>query len=404
MSIPFFDLKKQYENIQSEIDDATKRVYQGGWFILGPEVEAFEHEFAQYIGAQYGIGVGSGTEALHLALLALGIGLGDEVITVPNTAVATVSAIELTGAKPVLVDVRADSMTMDPAQIEAAMTPHTRAIIPVHLFGQSADLGPILQIARAHQLAVVEDCAQAHGATYRGKRVGTFGDIAAFSFYPTKNLGAYGDGGIILTNDAQLADRVRLTRQYGWRERYASETTGLNSRLDELQAAILRVKLRHLDEWNHARRERAAIYSELLPNQRVRIPVEMPYGEHVYHLYVVQSEAREELAEFLKARGVGTAIQYPIPIHQQRAYTHLTRPAHQVESSTSVTRPSRQVEIERVGAKSRQGAMSRHLARDVALTVSEKLAREILSLPLYPELPLADVQTVAEAIRAFEQA
>jgi dTDP-4-amino-4,6-dideoxygalactose transaminase len=365
MTIPFFDLKKQYEIIQSEIDAATARVLKSGWFILGPEVEAFENEFAQYSGTRHGIGVGSGTEALHLALLALGVRAGDEVITVPNTAVATVAAIELAGAQPVLVDVCADSMTMDSAQLEASITPRTRALIPVHLFGQPADLEPIIRIARKHKLAVLEDCAQAHGATFRGKRVGAFGDIAAFSFYPTKNLAAYGDGGMILTNDAQLAERARLARQYGWRERYESETHGLNSRLDELQAAILRVKLKHLDEWNHARRERAVIYTELLPNRRVRAPVEMPYGKHIYHLYVVRADRRAALAEFLKARGIGTAIHYPTPVHLQAAY--------------------------------------RQLAPEGALPVAEKLAREILSLPLYPELPLEDVRSVAGAIRDFEQ-
>lgn len=365
MSIPFFDLKKQYASIQPEIDSATARVLGGGQFILGPEVEAFEKEFAGYCGARHGIGVGSGTEALHLALLALGVCAGDEVITVPNTAVATVAAIELAGAQPVLVDVCADSMTMDPAQVEAAITPRTRVLIPVHLFGQSADLDPLIEIARKNKLALLEDCAQAHGATYRGKRVGTFGDISAFSFYPTKNLGAYGDGGIILTNDDHLAERVRLTRQYGWRKRYESETRGLNSRLDELQAAILRVKLKHLDEWNDARRERAAVYTELLPDRGVRVPAEMPYARHVFHLYVVQAARRSELAQFLQAKGIGTAIHYPSPVHLQAAY--------------------------------------RQLAPEGAMPVAEKLAREILSLPLYPELPLADVRAVAEAIRDLER-
>lgn len=365
MSIPFFDLKKQYASIQSEIDAATARVLTSGRFILGPEVEAFENEFAGYYGAQHGIGVGSGTEALHLALLALGVGKGDEVITVPNTAVATISAIELAGAQPVLVDVRADSMTMDPAKVEAAITARTRALIPVHLFGQAADLDPLLDIARRHKLALLEDCAQAHGAAYRGRRVSTFGDIAAFSFYPTKNLGAYGDGGMILTNDAQLADRVRLARQYGWRERYESETHGLNSRLDEMQAAILRVKLKHLDEWNEARRERAAVYTEFLPNTSVRVPVEMPYARHVFHLYVVQAAQRAKLSEFLQTRGIGTAIHYPTPVHLQTAYLDL--------------------------------------APSGSMPVAEKLAREILSLPLYPELPLADVRSVGEAIRDFER-
>jgi dTDP-4-amino-4,6-dideoxygalactose transaminase len=380
--IPFFDLKKQYVSIQPEMDAAMARVLKSGWFILGPEVEAFEHEFAQYVGAQHSIGVGSGTEALHLALLALGVGDGDEVITVPNTAVATVAAIELAGARAVLVDVCPDSMTMDPARLEAAITPRTRVVIPVHLFGQSADLDPIMTITHRHQLALLEDCAQAHGATYRGKRVGVHGDIAAFSFYPTKNLGAYGDGGAMVTDDEQLAERVRLVRQYGWRERYESETTGVNSRLDELQAAILRVKLAHLDEWNAARRERAALYDELLLKEQsqphggpvselplhsgVRVPVALPYGEHVYHLYVIQSERRDELARFLKARGIGTAVQYPTPIHLQAAY--------------------------------------RRLAPAGSLPVAERLAHEILSLPLYPELPLEDVRAVAQAIREFEQA
>jgi dTDP-4-amino-4,6-dideoxygalactose transaminase len=362
--IPFFDLKKQYISIQSEIDGATRRVYASGWFILGPETEAFENEFAQYLGAQYAVGVNSGTDALHLAIRALGIGRGDEVITVPNTAVATVAAIELAGATPVLCDVRADSMTLDADAFAARITDKTRAVIPVHLFGQAAELDAILGIARQYKLAVIEDCAQAHGAKYQGQRVGTLGDLAAFSFYPTKNLGAYGDGGAVVTNDARLADKVKLLRQYGWRARYESEIGGVNTRLDELQAAILRVKLKHLDAWNAARRERAAIYSELLPNQRVMSPIEMPYGEHVFHLYVVHSAVRDYLAAFLKEREIGTAIQYPTPIHLQPAYPTL-------------------------------GVAG-------AFPVAEKLAREILSLPLYPELPLSDVRTVADAIREFE--
>ncbi|TAH50718.1 MAG: DegT/DnrJ/EryC1/StrS family aminotransferase [Chloroflexota bacterium] len=367
--IPFFDLKKQYESIKAEIDGATRRVYASGWFILGPETEAFENEFAEYIGVKHGIGVNSGTDALHLAIRALGIGAGDEVITVPNTAVATIAAIEMAGATPVLCDVRADSMNMDADSFAAAITPKTRAVIPVHLFGQAAELDAIIGIARQYRLAVIEDCAQAHGATYQGQRVGSFGDVACFSFYPTKNLGAYGDGGAVVTNDARLAERVKLLRQYGWRARYESEISGVNSRLDELQAALLRVKLKHLDAWNAARRERAALYTELLPNIRVASPVEMRYGEHVYHLYVVQCDeaqgaSREYLAAFLKEREIGTAVQYPTPIHLQLAY--------------------------------------QHLARAGSLPVSEKLAREILSLPLYPELPLTDVRTVADAIREFE--
>lgn len=367
--IPFFDLKQQYASIKSEIDEATQRVYSGGWFILGPETEAFEQEFAQYIGVKRAVGVNSGTDALHLALRALDIGAGAEVITVPNTAVATVAAIELAGAKPVLVDVDPDSMTMNADAFAAAITERTRAVIPVHLFGQAADLEPILGIARQYKLAVIEDCAQAHGATYHGARVGSFGDIAAFSFYPTKNLGAYGDGGAVVTDQPWLADKVKLLRQYGWRARYESELHGVNTRLDELQAAILRVKLKHLDEWNKARRERAAMYTELLPNKRIRPPREMPYGEHVFHLYVAQCNedlgaSREYFTVFLKEREIGTAVQYPTPIHLQTAY--------------------------------------QSLAPAGSLPIAEQLAREIVSLPLYPELPLEDVHKVADAVRDFE--
>ena len=361
--IPFFDLTKQYASIQSEIDDAAARVMRSGWFILGPEVKTFENEFAEYQGVKHAVGVGSGTEAIHIALLALGIGAGDEVITVPNTAVATVAAIELTGARAVLCDVRQDSMLLDVEQLERAITPRAKAIIPVHLFGQSCDLDPILRIARANKIFVLEDCAQAHGATYRGKRVGTHGDIAALSFYPTKNLGAYGDGGAIITHDAALAERVNLLRQYGWRERYASEIKGKNSRLDELQAAILRVKLRHLDEWNAARRERAALYTELL--RTVTPPRERPYGQSVYHLYVVQTPRRDALIAHLKTRSIGAAIQYPLAIHQQAAYTNLGY-------------------------------------RDADLPVASRLAREIVSLPLYPELALDDVRAVAQAVNEFK--
>jgi dTDP-4-amino-4,6-dideoxygalactose transaminase len=364
--VPFFDLTKQYASIQSELDDATARVMKSGWFILGPEVKAFEKEFAEYIGTGHAIGVGSGTEALHLALLALGIGAGDDVITVPNTAIATVAAIEMTGARAVLCDVRADSMLIDMDKLARAITPRTRAIIPVHLFGQSADLDPILELARSASpnILVLEDCAQAHGATYRGKRVGSFGDIAAFSFYPTKNLGAYGDGGAIVTKDAKLAERVNLLRQYGWRERYTSEIKGMNSRLDEMQAAILRVKLRHLEEWNAARRERAAMYTELL--HTVTPPREMAYGQAVYHLYVVQTHQAMN-SRHLKSRGIGTAVQYPYAVHQQPAYANLGY-------------------------------------HDQDLPVASRLAHEILSLPLYPEMSLDEVRTVAEAVNQFDSA
>ncbi len=361
--IPFLDLTKQYEAIHAELDEAAQRVMKRGWFILGPEVAAFEQEFAAYLGVQHAVGVGSGTEALHIALLALGVGAGDEVITVPNTAVATVAAIEMTGARAVLCDVHPDTMLMDITALERAVTPRTRAVIPVHLFGQSVDLAPLLELARAKNIFVLEDCAQSHGATYRGKRTGAYGDIAAFSFYPTKNLGAYGDGGAIVTNDPALAERVKLVRQYGWRQRYTSDIKGLNSRLDEMQAAILRVKLKYLDGWNAARRERAALYTELL--RTVTPPCDKAYGQPVYHLYVVQSERRDELAAHLQARGIGTAIQYPYPIHLQPAYANLGY-------------------------------------RSGSFPVAERLAREILSLPLYPELSLDDVRAVAEEVNEFD--
>ncbi len=363
--ISFFDLKRQYESICAELDAAALRVMHSGWYILGREVEAFEKEFADYIGVEHAIGVGSGTEALHIALLALGIGQGDEVITVPNTAVATVAAIELTGAHAVLCDVRPDTQLMDVDKLASLVSPHTKAIIPVHLFGQSVDLDPVLSLARRRSLFVLEDCAQAHGASYRGKRVGSYGDIAAFSFYPTKNLGAYGDGGAIVTHNPELAERVRLVRQYGWRERYSSDIKGMNSRLDEMQAAILRAKLVHLDDWNAARRARAALYAEML--RTVVTPCEMAYGEAVYHLYVVQSPRRDALAEHLKSRGIGTAIQYPHPIHLQPAYRDL----------------------------------GYHRG---SFPVAERLAREILSLPLYPELGMDEMQTIIQAVNEFEGA
>ena len=358
--IPVFDLKGQYNAIKEEVNEAVARVLESGWFILGQEVEAFEEEFATYCGLSHGIGVGSGTEALHLALLACGVGPGDEVITVPHTAVATVAAIELTGARPAFVDIDPASYTMVPDQLESRITARTRAVVPVHLYGQAADLDPILEIAQRHGLMVVEDCAQAHGAEYKGRRVGAFGRVACFSFYPTKNLGAYGDGGMVVTDDGALAWKVKLLRQYGWEKRYVSSLRGLNSRLDEIQAAILRVKLRHLDGWNEARRERARLYDELLAGSRVATPTEMNYGRHVYHLYVVRCPHcahRDELKSYLAERGVGTAIHYPVPIHLQEAYRDLGY---------------------------RRGDFP----------VTEACADEILSLPMYPELREDEVREI----------
>ena len=290
----------QYLAHKGEIDAALMRVLQRGCYILGEEVKALESEFAGYIGVEYGIGVSSGTEGLHLALKACEIGFGDEVITVSHTAVATVAAIEQAGATPVLVDIEPDFFTIDPQKIEAAITPKTKAIIPVHLYGQAADLDPILKIARTYELRVIEDCSQAHGATYKGKRVGSYGDMACFSFYPTKNLGAFGDGGMVVTNQAEFAQRLGLLREYGWAERYVSHFPGVNSRMDEVQAAILRIKLHYLDQDNAARACIASMYSTKLICSDMVLPTCRQETNHVYHLYVVRTQRRDALKEHLK--------------------------------------------------------------------------------------------------------
>ena len=362
--IPFLDLRAQYLAIQPEIDAAIAAVFAAGRFILGEQVAAFEQEFAAYCGARHGVGVGSGTEAIHLALLACGIGPGDEVITVPNTAVATVAAIEQSGACPVFVDVDFAARTLDPHKLEAALTPRTRAILPVHLYGAPADLDPILALARARGVRVVEDCAQAVGALYRGLRLGSLGDLGCCSFYPTKNLGAYGDGGFITTTDDALADRLRLLRTYGWRERDKSVIKGLNSRLDELQAAVLRVKLRHLDAWTARRRQLAARYSAALSGSGVNLPFEKSGLQPVYHLYVIATPERDALRAHLKERGIETLVHYPVPIHLQEAYAGMGCAAGSFPNA-------------------------------------ECLARQILSLPLYPEMDDDTVDTVAAVIRDY---
>jgi len=363
ISVPFCELRRQYPAIKEEIDQAVARVLNRGWFILGEEVLAFEEEFAAYCGAAYGVGVGSGTEALHLALLACGVEPGDEVITVPNTAVATVAAIELAGATPVFVDIDPASYNMDISQVEGKITPRSKVLLPVHLYGQAADLGPLLSLAEGQGLMVVEDAAQAHGTTYKGRRLPQ-GDEGCFSFYPTKNLGAYGDGGMVVTDDARIAERVRLLRQYGWKKRYISSIRGLNSRLDELQAAILRVKLKHLDEWNEARRRWAVLYNELLTGSEVVRPQQSSYGEHVYYLYVIRSQHRDELQRFLDQRGISTLIHYPVPIHLMEAYS---------------------------GLGYGPGSFPQ----------AEEHCRQVLSLPLYPEITEQEVEMVAQSIKEF---
>ncbi|HID87251.1 MAG TPA: DegT/DnrJ/EryC1/StrS family aminotransferase [Anaerolineae bacterium] len=362
--IPVCDLRCQYHSIKREVDEAVARVLERGWFILGEEVAAFEAEFAAYCGASHAVGVASGTDALHLALRAVGVGPGDQVITVANAGVPQAAAIELAGARPVFVDVDPATYNMDPSLVEDAITPRTRAILPVHLYGHPADLDPILEIASRHGLAVVEDAAQAHGALYKGRRVGALGHIGIFSFYPTKNLGAYGDGGMVVTNDPPLAERVRLLRQYGWEKRYYSTLRGVNSRLDELQAAILRVKLRHLDEWNARRREIAARYDELLAGSGVVTPAEQPYAHHVYHLYVIRTPQRDALRAYLLEAGVGTSVHYPLPTHLQEAYRDLG-----------------------LGPGS--------------LPVTERAANEVLSLPMFPELTEEEQEEICQAIARF---
>jgi len=354
----------QFQSHRAEIEEAIRKVLEKGRYILGPELEALESEFAEYIGTGHAIGVANGTDALELALRALGIGPGDEVITVSHTAVATVAAIEAAGAIPVLVDVEADFHTLAVAQLSEVLSPRTRAVIAVHLYGQPADMDAIVAFCRDQKLALVEDVSQAHGARWRGQRLGSLGDIACFSCYPTKNLGAIGDAGLITTDDAGLAAKVRMLREYGWRERYISDFAGRNSRLDELQAAILRVKLRHLDEDNAKRHAHAARYTEGLAGLGFYLPTVRQSAEHVYHLYVIRSSERDLLIEHLKKSGVQAGIHYPVPIHLQPAYKGRVRTA-------------------------------------ISMHRTEALSNEIASLPLYPELEADKLEKVAAALKSF---
>lgn len=321
--IPFLDLKTQYLSIRPEINEAVLKVLESTQYALGSEVFAFEEEFAQYQSAEHGIAVNTGTSALHLALLAAGIGPGDEVITVPFTFIATVAAIVYTGATPVFVDIDPASYTMDVTQIEAAITERTKAIMPVHLYGQPADMDPIVEIAQRHGLVVIEDAAQAHRTEYKGRRVGSIGDMGCFSFYPGKNLGAYGEGGMTVTNNPEYARTMRMLRDWGQEKRYHHLLKGYNYRMDGVQGAILRVKLRYLDQWTEARRSHAALYDRLLANSGVKTPTVMPYSYHVYHVYAVRSPQREALQQKLQNREIQTGIHYPIPVHLQPAYADL---------------------------------------------------------------------------------
>jgi dTDP-4-amino-4,6-dideoxygalactose transaminase len=360
--IPFVDLKAQHRAIDAELKAAIARVLETAQFILGDEVEAFEREFAAFSGAAHAVAVNSGTSALHLALLTAGVGPGDEVITVPFTFVATTAAIGYVGARPVYVDIDPRSFTMDVSQVEAAITPRTRAILPVDLYGQPADMDPIRAIAARHGLTVIEDAAQAHGAQYKEQPVGSLSDLTCFSFYPSKNLGACGEGGMVVTSRADFAERLRLLRNWGERAKYEHVVSAFNARMDGFQGAILRVKLRHLPGWTALRRTHAARYRELLAGCGVTPPEEMPYATHVYHLYTVRSPERDHVRAELRAAEIHTGLHYPVPVHLQAAY-----------------------------ADGRYGVG--------AFPVSERAANEVLSLPMFPELSDAQLRTVAHAVR-----
>lgn len=363
--IPFLDVTASYLELKEEIDDSYQRVLNSGMYILGKEVENFEQEFSKYCGTDHCVGVGNGLEALHLILRGYGIGPGDEVIVPANTYIATWLAVTYAGAIPVPVEPNLFTYNIDPDRIESAITSKTKAIMPVHLYGQPADIEPINQIAQKYGLKVVEDCAQAHGATYKSKRVGSLGDAAGFSFYPGKNLGAFGDAGAILTNDAGLADRVRMLRNYGSRTKYYNEMQGYNSRLDPLQAAFLGVKLKHLDEWNQRRQAIADLYLASLSGiPGLSLPIRPAGIKPVWHLFVVRSDRRDQLQEFLSRNGVGTLIHYPVPPHLSQAYQEL-------------------------GFKKGD------------FPITEELAETVLSIPIGPHLSMADASAVIDLLKEF---
>ncbi len=360
--IPLVDVKAQYEELRPQIDEAIQRVLSSAQFILGPEVLAFEEAFAKFVGVPSAVGVASGTAALHLALLACKVGPGDEVITSPHTFIATAEAISQTGGRPVFADIDPETYTLDPGAVEAAITPRTRAIIPVHLYGHPAEMGPLLDLARPRGIWVIEDAAQAHGAGYRGQACGSIGALAAFSFYPGKNLGAFGDAGAVTGTNAEALARVRKLRDHGRTSKYEHDEVGYGERLDGLQAAVLSVKLEQLRTWNDARRRIAGMYSSLLADLPIGLPSEQPWATHVYHLYVIRTSRRDGLLAALDRAGVKAGIHYPVPLHRQPAYREL-------EAGP--------------------------------LPEAERAAAEVLSLPMYPQLTDRQVERVAEAVRAF---
>ena len=363
MRIPLVDLKNQYQNIKEDVLSEISQALDSMQLFLGKNVQALESEFAGFCGTEFAIGVSSGTDALHIALRACGIGPGDEVITVSHTFIATVEAIILAGAKPVLVDIDPETYNMDTSQLKKAITGKTKAIIPVYMYGHPADMDPIIEIARAHGLKIIEDACQAHGSEYKGRRAGSIGDVGCFSFYFTKNLGAYGEGGIITTSDPEIAQRCRMLRDHGQNEKYCHALIGMNGRLDELQAAVLRIKLPHLEDWIDKRRSLAQAYNEGLPDSIIK-PQEMSWGKHVYHLYVVRMPEREQLREWLENKGISTGMHYPIPVHLQEAW--------------------------RASGGDK-----------LSLPITESITKEILSLPIYPELTIEEVDIICKHIREF---
>jgi dTDP-4-amino-4,6-dideoxygalactose transaminase len=364
MKVPFLDLKMQYQSIKNEIHTALQQVMENTAFAGGPFVVKFEEEFAAFCGTEYAVGVGSGTDALWLSLLALGISQGDEVITVPDTFIATAEAISFCGAKPVFIDVEESTYNMNPSLLEAAITPKTKAIIPVHLFGQTADMDPVMEVARKHGLSVIEDACQAHGAEYKGKKAGSTADTGCFSFYPGKNLGAYGEAGAVVTNSEELADKIRRLRDHGQAKKYYHNIIGWNARMDGFQGAVLSVKLRHLEAWNEARRQNASHYNDALSNlSGVILPRETEYARHVYHIYAIRVQNRDYLIDALAKEDIGCGIHYPIPLHLQDAYHSL-------------------------GYKKGD------------FPVAEKSANEFVSLPMFPELTREQIEYVAQEIKS----
>lgn len=361
MTLPLLDLKAQYRSVAEEIKVAINSVLESGEYILGRNVAALEASVARICGVNYGIGVASGTDALLLSLIALGIGSGDEVITTPYTFFSTVEVISKTGAKPVFVDIDSKTYNLCPEYVNKAITAKTRAIIPVHIFGQAADLDPLLELAQKYRLSIIEDACQAIGAGYKGKKVGSFGDTGCFSFYPTKNLGCYGDGGMVVTNNDKLADRIKLLRVHGSKSKYYHVLPGYNSRLDEIQAAILMVKLKYLERWNQLRREKAALYDRLLKGSGVITPYVEDWNTSVYHLYVVRSESRDDLMARLVKAGIASGIYYPLPHHLQEVYRRLGY-------------------------------------QPGCLPEAERASRECLALPLYPEMTVDDMQRVVDVL------